>query len=70
MATRPSRDKSTVQVAFRLPAAWLAEADRLADELSTDERRCSRTDALREAIRRGLSIAADKPKAKKPKAVR
>lgn len=49
---RPPSD--TVQVAIRIPADWLGEADRLAALISRPGFVASRTDALRAAMARGF----------------
>lgn len=50
---RPPAD--TVQVTFRIPSAWLLEADAAADLLSRPGMRASRTDAFRAALARGFA---------------
>lgn len=49
---RPTADTS--QITFRLPNAWLAQADELAKHISRPGFEASRTDALRAAIAKGL----------------
>ena len=62
---RPPSD--AVQIALRLPAPWLSEADELAKLLSRPGFEASRSDALRAAIAMGLEVLRSELKnAKKP----
>lgn len=49
---RPTAD--TVQVTFRIPSDWIAQADALASTLSVFGVQATRTDAFREAMARGF----------------
>jgi hypothetical protein len=51
---RPTAD--TVQITFRIPTQWLAQADLVAGQISSAGFTASRTDALRAAIARGLEV--------------
>ena len=64
---RPPSD--TVQIAIRVPRAWLAEADELAARLSRPGVNMSRTDAFRAAIASGFEALAETPSkpAKRPR---
>jgi hypothetical protein len=70
---RPTADTS--QITFRLPNAWLVEADEIARHLSRPGFEASRTDALRACIAKGIeafraefAIEAESPK--KPRSKR
>jgi hypothetical protein len=54
---------NTVQITFRIPTEWLAEADLAADRLSSPGMRASRTDAFRAAIARGFEVMKAERKA-------
>jgi hypothetical protein len=60
---RPPSD--SVQIAIRVPRAWLAEADAIAKLLSQPGFSASRTDAFRAAIARGFEVLKGDTKAKK-----
>jgi hypothetical protein len=62
---RPPSD--TVQIAIRVPRAWLAQADELATRLSRPGVTMSRTDAFRAAIASGFDALADDKPAPKPR---
>ncbi len=49
---RPTAD--TVQITFRIPTSWVAEAEALAKRLSRPGIETSKTDAFRAAIARGF----------------
>ncbi|MBX3208414.1 MAG: hypothetical protein KF764_25435 [Labilithrix sp.] len=51
---RPKSD-NTHQIAFKVPEAWLGTADEIAEALSRAGLTATRTDALRAALRAGLS---------------
>ena len=46
---------STIQIALRVPADWIARTDRLTSLLSQPGMEATRTDVFRSAIARGLS---------------
>ena len=54
---RPPTD--SVQIAIRVPRAWLARADDLARRISRPGLEASRSDAFRLAIAKGLDELAD-----------
>jgi hypothetical protein len=62
---RPPSD--TVQIAIRVPRAWLETADELAKRISRPGVTMSRTDAFRAAIAAGFDALADEPKAPRPR---
>lgn len=68
-ADMPRPPVDTIQVTFRIPSEWAIEADEVADLLSYPGKRASRTDALREAIRRGFEVLRAEGKVTGPKAV-
>lgn len=49
---RPPSD--SVQIAIRVPKAWLAQADRVAAQISRPGFQASRTDGFRAAVARGF----------------
>lgn len=49
-------DDDFVQLAIRVPKAWLADADRVAEYLATDGFAPTRTDGFRVAIAKGLQL--------------
>ena len=51
---RPPSD--AVQIAIRVPKAWLAQADEVAKLISRPGFEASRTDAFRAAIARGFDV--------------
>jgi hypothetical protein len=51
---RPPSD--AVQIAIRVPKAWLTEADEIAKIISRPGFEASRTDAFRAAIARGFEV--------------
>lgn len=53
---RPTRD--TVQITFRIPTKWLAEADSVAAHLALEGRPMERTDGFRALIAGGLALHA------------
>jgi hypothetical protein len=57
---RPPSD--TVQIAIRVPKAWLAQADELAKRISRPGVLMSRTDAFRAAIAAGFEALANEGK--------
>jgi hypothetical protein len=60
--------KDTVQITFRIPTSWLAEADAIAKAISSPGFEATRTDALRAAIARGIeAFKAEGKTAKKPR---
>jgi hypothetical protein len=63
---RPPSD--SVQVAIRIPAGWIAEADELAQKLSRPGLEISRTDAIRAAIARGFEVLREELDAERPAA--
>ena len=56
----------TSQVTFRLPVSLALEAEEVADLLSFPGKRASRTDAFREAIRRGFAVLRAEGKVSAP----
>lgn len=49
------QSENTFQIAFKVPEAWLTEADEIAAGLSSEGLTATRTEALRAALRRGLT---------------
>jgi len=69
--TMPRPPSNSVQIAIRVPAEWLTEADEIAKLVSRPGLEASRTDAFRAAIARGFQAireesAASAPAPKKP----
>ncbi len=61
---RPPSD--SVQVAIRIPRAWVAQADALAKRLSRPGLELSRTDAFRAALAKGFeALEAEKARPKR-----
>ena len=58
---RPPTD--TVQITFRVPSHWLDEADALASTMTVAGSPATRTDAFREAMRRGFKQLEEEAKA-------
>jgi len=54
------------QVTFRLPVALALEAEEVADLISYPGKRASRTDAFREAIKRGFEVLRAEGKVSAP----
>ncbi len=52
--------KDTVQITFRIPTSWLAEADAIAKVISFPGFDATRNDAMRAAIARGFEILKSK----------
>ena len=57
--------KKTDQITFRLPTAWIDEAERLAKTLARPGEELSRTDVFRMAVWHGLSRMRDDEKTAK-----
>lgn len=55
----PRPPSNSVQIAIRVPAEWLAEADEIAKIVSRPGLEASRTDAFRAAIARGFQAIRD-----------
>ena len=47
--------ENTFQVTFKIPDAWIKQADAIAEAMSKPGLRVTRTDALRTALAQGLS---------------
>lgn len=63
--TMPRPPSNSVQLAIRIPAEWLAEADEIAKLISTPGVDMTRSDAFRAAIARGFAILKAEAKAAK-----
>jgi hypothetical protein len=48
--------ENTFQVTFKIPDAWIAQADALASAMSRPGLTITRTDALRQALAKGLDV--------------
>lgn len=58
----PRPPSNSVQIAIRVPAEWLTEADAIAKLISRPGFQASRTDAFRAAVARGFEVIKEEEK--------